>query len=141
MRFYGFYLRIQSPFNTSNFLYFMSIELNLNSMVRILLYLLLIAMTNAAVWSQSDDCACCSADHRAFDFWIGEWEVTDPDGKIVGTNNIQKAQDGCVLVEDWKSSNGTFTGGSTNFFNNQNGQWEQLWIDNSGSHLHLKGRL
>ena len=37
------------------------------------------------------------------------------------------------------SSKGGFEGSSTNFYNKQSGQWEQLWIDNSGSHLHLKG--
>ena len=95
---------------------------------------------NTSIWSQADPCACCTAEHNAFDFWIGDWEVRDPEGKIVGTNSIREAQDGCVLVEDWKSSNGTFTGGSTSFYNKQDGRWEQLWIDNSGSHLHLKGK-
>lgn len=90
-------------------------------------------------WSQSDNCACCTTQHNAFDFWIGNWEVKDTEGKIVGTNNIRKAQDNCVIFENWESANGTFTGGSTNFFNKRTAQWEQLWVDNSGSHLHLKG--
>ena len=108
-------------------------------MVRYIIFSILFLFCQQAIWSQSDTCACCTAQHKAFDFWIGDWEVTDTEGKVVGTNSISKAQDSCVLVEDWKSSNGTFTGGSTSFFNKLSGEWEQLWIDNGGSHLHLKG--
>ncbi|MEN8789848.1 MAG: hypothetical protein ABF295_10065, partial [Flavobacteriaceae bacterium] len=39
----------------------------------------------------------------------------------------------------WTSSNGQFTGSSTNFFNAQTQQWNQLWIDNTGAHLYLSG--
>ena len=103
------------------------------------IYLISLFIGSMTLWSQDADCVCCSEEHRAFDFWIGSWEVTDKDGKVLGTNNISQARDGCVLVEDWKSANGTFTGGSTNFYNKRKGQWEQLWLDNAGTYLHLKG--
>lgn len=108
-------------------------------MGRYLFFSILFLFGLQTILSQTDACACCTEDNKAFDFWIGEWEVVDSKGKVVGTNNISKAQDGCVLVEDWKSSNSTFTGGSTSFYNRLNNRWEQLWIDNGGSHLHLKG--
>jgi len=56
-----------------------------------------------------------------------------------GRNSIQKIQDGCVLIENWTSAQGKFTGTSLNFYNRKAKQWEQLWIDNSGTHLKLKG--
>ena len=108
-------------------------------MKRIGVYILVFFISTISIWSQDSDCVCCSENHRAFDFWIGEWEVTDNDGKVLGTNSITQARDGCVLVEDWKSAKGTFTGGSTNFYNQRKGQWEQLWLDNAGTYLHLKG--
>ena len=89
--------------------------------------------------SQSDPCACCTDDHKAFDFWIGTWNVTNPDGTAAGRNVIEKKQDSCILKENWTSANGKFTGTSTNFYNLKSGQWEQLWIDNAGTHLKLKG--
>ena len=98
---------------------------------------LLIAL--GGVHAQSDSCACCSANYQAFDFWIGEWEVFKSDGTLLGTNTITKDHDGCVLSENWSSANSGFTGTSTNFFNKRTGQWEQLWVDNSGSYLHLRG--
>lgn len=91
------------------------------------------------VEAQTDACSCCSEAHNAFNFWLGEWEVYDNDGKLVGKNYIVKEQDGCILSENWTSSNGQFTGSSTNFFNAQTQQWNQLWIDNTGAHLYLSG--
>jgi hypothetical protein len=28
--------------------------------------------------------ACIAPEHRQFDFWLGEWEVRGPAGKLVG---------------------------------------------------------
>ncbi|MGB5819465.1 MAG: hypothetical protein WBG90_08250 [Saonia sp.] len=84
-------------------------------------------------------CACCTENHKAFDFWIGTWDVTNADGTAAGKNSIEKVQDSCLLRENWTSAKGKFTGSSTNFYNLETKQWEQLWIDNSGAHLKLKG--
>ena len=89
--------------------------------------------------AQSSLCNCCSEQHKAFDFWIGEWVVTNPDGTKAGENSIQKIQDNCILLENWTSANGTVTGTSQNFFNPKTNKWEQLWIDNQGGYLKLKG--
>ncbi len=97
--------------------------------------LLIIQSTRAQV----ADCACCTTDHAAFDFWLGSWEVTTVNGAFAGTNKIVKEQDGCLLRENWTGANGQFTGTSINFYNSYTSQWEQLWIDNSGNPLKLKG--
>jgi hypothetical protein len=89
--------------------------------------------------AQTEDCACCTQDHKAFDFWIGTWEVTVASGAVAGNNTIVKEQDGCLLRENWTGATGQFTGTSLNFYNTQTAQWEQLWIDNSGNPLKLKG--
>lgn len=99
------------------------------------LLLLLYSFSNA----QSEVCPCCTADHKAFDFWIGNWEVTNPNGQAAGINTIEKVLDSCIVKESWTSSNPQFTGTSTNFYNSQKHQWEQLWIDNTGNHLKLYG--
>lgn len=89
--------------------------------------------------AQTDNCKCCSEVHKAFDFWQGDWQTFTPDGKLAGTNLIEKIQDNCILRENWKSASGGYTGTSYNFFNKTSEQWEQIWIDNQGQHLHLKG--
>lgn len=92
-----------------------------------------------SVYAQDTKCSCCTEKHTAFDFWIGSWNVTDPNGVIVGTNIIDKIQDNCILRENWTSANGKITGTSNNFYNLTTKQWEQIWIDNQGGSLHLKG--
>lgn len=88
---------------------------------------------------QDESCACCTENHKAFDFWIGKWTVTNPDGTAAGNSLITKSERDCVIRENWVSAKGGYTGTSTNFYNRISGQWEQLWIDNSGVHLKLKG--
>lgn len=103
--------------------------------------LLLIGMSIMAfgsLYAQNTACACCTEKHREFDFWIGEWTVTDTSGREIGTNRIEKTQNDCVLQEHWKGSSGS-TGISMNFYNSQTGNWEQLWVDNQGTHLKLTG--
>lgn len=100
--------------------------------------LIVLLFSSAMLSAQTPKCACCTEDHAAFDFWIGTWEVTDTKGKVVGANTIEKIQDSCVLRENWKGTGGS-TGTSTNFFNLKTRQWEQLWVDNFGTHLKLKG--
>ncbi len=99
-------------------------------------FILLFAISG---FSQNNNCGCCTEKHAEFDFWIGNWTVTNPDGTVAGTNKIDKIQDNCILRENWTSAKGNFTGTSNNFYNAKTKQWEQIWIDNNGGSLHLKG--
>jgi hypothetical protein len=89
--------------------------------------------------AQTTSCNCCTEKHAEFDFWVGSWNVSKPDGSPAGTNTIDKIQDNCILRENWTSAAGNFTGVSSNFYNAQTNQWEQIWLDNQGGILHLKG--
>ena len=105
-------------------------------------YLILIIIflaTAFGTWAQSSDCNCCSENHDDFDFWEGKWEVTNTDGTAAGKNTIVKMQDGCVIKENLVGAKGNYTGTSLNFYNDKTEQWEQLWVDNSGSYLKLTG--
>ncbi|WP_461442613.1 hypothetical protein [Maribacter sp.] len=103
-----------------------------------ILFIGVFALVTGTMYAQKALCSCCTENHSAFDFWVGHWTVTDGSGTVVGTNHIQKLENDCVLQERWKGSSGS-TGISTNFFNSQTGYWEQLWVDNQGTHLKLKG--
>ena len=100
----------------------------------ILLFILLPIISIA-----QNNCKCCTDNHKAFDFWVGEWNVFLPDGNKAGENSIAKIQDNCILKENWKSANPGYTGTSYNFYNLNTSKWEQLWIDNQGQHLKLMG--
>jgi hypothetical protein len=106
-------------------------------MKTLLFTLLLVVVQNLN--AQNNACNCCTETHSEFDFWVGEWTVTNPDGTAAGTNRIVKVQNNCILQENWTSAQGNFTGTSNNFYNYKTKQWEQIWIDNQGQSLHLKG--
>lgn len=82
---------------------------------------------------------CAKETFREFDFWIGEWEVRDADGKIAGENRISKEENGCAIVEHWKSANGG-SGQSLNYFDPAANRWKQEWIG-LGLILHMEGGL
>jgi hypothetical protein len=82
---------------------------------------------------------CSSAEHRQFDFWLGDWNVRDPQGALVGTNLITKEFGGCVLQEHW--TGGNMTGGSFNIYRSGTRQWHQSWVDSNGTLLVLDGEF
>jgi hypothetical protein len=95
---------------------------------------LLLALTLAAPAQAS---APCSAPESAqFDFWIGDWDVFMPSGKIAGTNRITRTY-GCVLHESWQSPG--VQGQSLNVFDADRGVWHQTWVDSTGSLLVIEG--
>lgn len=96
-------------------------------------------LLSLSIFAQNDSCICCTEKYTEFDFWIGSWEVINPDGSPAGTNTIVKLQENCLIQENWASANGKVTGTSNNFYNYKSNQWEQIWVDNRGGNLHLKG--
>jgi len=84
--------------------------------------------------------ACATPAHRQFDFWIGEWEVSKPDGTLAGRSRIERILEACVIFENWTGATG-FAGKSFNLYNATTGHWEQFWVDQSGARLHLQGGL
>ncbi|MBT7951940.1 MAG: DUF1579 family protein [Gammaproteobacteria bacterium] len=90
--------------------------------------------------STSLTAACDSPEHRAFDFWLGDWDVKTPDGKVAGSNSITKHYNDCVLREQYKTPKG-FSGESFNTYDVGRKVWHQTWIDNANSLLLLEGGI
>lgn len=82
--------------------------------------------------------ACDAPEYRQFDFWLGEWDVTTPDGKPAGSNTITRVANGCALHEHWVGRGG-FSGQSLNGWDRHTKQWQQTWIDSTGGRLDLVG--
>lgn len=75
---------------------------------------------------------CAAPQYREFDFWLGDWEVRDAAGKLLGRNRISKKHDGCVVFEEWESAGGS-SGSSFNVYDQTTKQWHQFWVDASGT--------
>ncbi len=80
---------------------------------------------------------CAAGPYREFDFWVGAWDVRDAAGKAAGVNQISNEENGCVIVEHWRSAQGG-TGQSYNYYNPATQKWNQLWIG-LGILLHMEG--
>ena len=83
---------------------------------------------------------CDTQAHRAFDFWLGTWEVRTPDGKLAGVNRIDREYGGCVLHERYTTERG-YSGESLNVYDASRNVWHQTWVDTSGTLLLLEGGL
>lgn len=73
-----------------------------------------------------------------FDFWLGEWNVTNAQGQPVGTNRITRILGQCVVFEEFSE----FLGGggrSFNLYHAPKKRWEQTWVDDRGGVLHFTG--
>lgn len=84
--------------------------------------------------------ACTSEQHRAFDFWVGEWQayVAGTD-QLAGLSTITLEDSGCVVTEHWRSQRSTFSGRSLNLYDELAGHWEQFWVDSTGNITHFIG--
>ena len=72
---------------------------------------------------------------------MGTWEVTNAQGNVAGTNRITSILGGCVLLEEWQSNGGPYSGKSLNIYDAANDKWQQTWVDNGGLLLELDGGL
>jgi hypothetical protein len=82
--------------------------------------------------------SCDGPAHLAFDFWIGEWEVRGPAGRLAGINRIEKEYGGCVLHERYTTP-GAYSGESLNVYDATRKVWRQTWVDTAGTLLLLEG--
>src|SRR5262245_45111748 len=77
---------------------------------------------------------------RQFDFWIGEWDVLNPQGIQAGTSRIDLILSDCVILENWTDRFGG-QGKSFNKYNTANKTWEQFWVDEQGTTTYYHGKL
>ena len=95
----------------------------------------------AVAWRPAHAAAPCSeAEHRQFDFWVGEWQVHRKDGSVAGINRIDRDFGGCVVHEHYLTGRG-YSGESFNIYDSSRKVWHQTWVDSSGLLLMLEGHL
>lgn len=70
---------------------------------------------------------------------MGKWEVRLADDRLAGRNSIERTQQGCLLVENWTSTQGG-TGTSLNFYSPVAERWRQVWVS-PGTIIDISGGL
>ena len=90
---------------------------------------------------------CGDADHRAFDFWIGDWDVA-PTGAatIIARSRIEKIAN-CAISETYHQTVGPggrptdYQGHSISSYVPADRGWRQFYVDNSGRAATLTGGI
>ena len=77
---------------------------------------------------------CSSPAHHQFDFWIGDWDVTDNlhGNAAAGSSHVELILGDCVIFENWTGRQGG-SGKSFNAWNAAAKSWQQNWMDDSGT--------
>jgi hypothetical protein len=95
-----------------------------------------LAPAAAAAQTPPDPDRCRQTEEwRQLDFWIGTWDVYDPEsGEKAGVNVIEPLLNECALLESWTGAQGG-TGKSLNFYDPQRRTWRQVWVSDRGTVL------
>ena len=77
----------------------------------------------------------------AFDFWVGDWTVTDPSDGSVGRNTIRRILGGKVLEErfTFRGPDGKPYRGRSHTVQVDGRGWCQTWVDSNGLYLDFVG--
>jgi hypothetical protein len=116
-----------------------------NSAFYFIVLLIFFSLSTLPAFAEDNDSdtqkPCTQPEAAQFDFWVGKWNATWGDS-AQGTNNITKILDGCVILEQFDGTPGTpLKGMSVSTYNPRMGQWQQTWVDNSGSYLDFVGGM
>ena len=94
--------------------------------------------------SSMNDRHAPSAPHgnsRQFDFWLGEWDLTWPNGGQ-GENIVTLELDSSVVQEAFNGQPAIqLIGRSVSVFVPRENLWKQTWVDNQGGYLDFTGGL
>src|SRR5919201_1241590 len=97
--------------------------------------------TTEGLTAQLPQSACTSAEHRQFDFWIGDWDVFEADGTTKAAQvRVEPVLDGCVLREVYEDPT-SLRGESLSAYDASRKVWHQTWMTNRGQLLVIEGKL
>ncbi|MCE9580144.1 MAG: DUF1579 domain-containing protein [Deltaproteobacteria bacterium] len=95
--------------------------------------------------------ACVDPAFRAFDFWIGAWDVTvkapatpgAPWASARGTQRVEAILGGCAIAEHFAADGPgpAWAGTSLSVWQPALGQWRQTWVDDQGGYLAFTGGI
>lgn len=105
-----------------------------------LILIALAAAATAAAPPAPPKVDCHDQAHRALDFWIGDWTVSDTrSGTEIAHSRIDSLLGGCAIKESFSQTKGpggqpfAYEGASYTALNAVDGQWKQFYVDTGGN--------
>jgi hypothetical protein len=107
------------------------------------------ASAQAAPPPQPAPIDCADADHSAFNFWVGDWDVRQSGtDMVVARSVISPTAGGCAIEEDYRQTVGpggvpaTYHGVSFSSFDaRRGGVWRQFYTDSNGAVTVFEGGM
>ena len=102
--------------------------------------LIAVAMLVATSAQGAENASCSAPEYKQFDFWVGNWEAFDRNGKLLGHTLIEKIEQGCVLQEWWRghgAENGAGT--SLSMYDRKHKLWRHVWASARGNFAPIDG--
>jgi hypothetical protein len=83
---------------------------------------------------------CTAAEHRQFDFWLGDWDAYEQgsNGPSIARNHVDAILDGCAIREVYEQTGG-LVGQSFSIYDATRRVWHQTWVTNRGELLMIEG--
>lgn len=116
-------------------------------MIHIALFAAVLAQTPQQPAPAPPPVDCSDANHSAFNFWIGDWNVT-PTGSdtVVANSTIGRVVGGCAIQENYQQFRGPggaptrYSGASFSTFDaGHGGVWRQFYVDSNGNVTAFEG--
>ncbi|MGA9856164.1 MAG: hypothetical protein WBR29_12920 [Gammaproteobacteria bacterium] len=90
----------------------------------------------------ADTQPCSTPEYRQLNFWLGNWNAFDDDGKgpDMAQDQISSILGGCVILERYMQNDG-HDGESFSIYDTTRHVWHQTWVTNDGELLTLEGHF
>ena len=99
----------------------------------------LAALAVTITGAQASPTSCSAPIYHQYDFWVGDWTVTNKQGKVVGTDSVTRQLDGCVVYERYIDAGDKSVGIGMSSAQPGNKTWHQTFMDDSGVVVTLDG--
>ncbi len=97
------------------------------------------AMAPVRAFALPDAKPCTRPEYRQFDFWVGDWNVTEKDAATSTAHvRVDRILGGCVLREHYEDDTGA-VGESFSTYDVGRRVWHQTWVTNRGRLLTIEG--
>jgi tetratricopeptide (TPR) repeat protein len=99
----------------------------------------------SAVQATLDPCNS-TPEYRQLDYWIGDWEVKNPAGQLIGTSRIERILNNCVIQETYTGAPGSapaakYVGQAFHFYDQNLKKWSQHYVDTTARPFDWVGEL
>ncbi len=92
---------------------------------------------------------CEMPEGKQFDFWIGQWDLTWPEGQVgsppgqpgKGTIEVKRILGDCIVQENFSDSATNYRGMSVSTYVPLLKLWRQTWVDSNGNYLVFTGQF